>query len=151
MNVDHRKPFRHTFRPFSLWNPAPMIEYAVPLPILIFSPTFGGSFTSLCMPRWVVLESLDIVSPAMQMSLHSESLDLAKWKKMVLLLGWFIQYLSLCVSFFTSQILICWEPYFLDITATSSATVIWGILIDLILTSVCRSSIWSRSGLLNRL
>ena len=72
----------------------------------------------------------------------------SKWKKRVLLFGRFIQYLSLCVSFSTSQIFICWEPYFLDITATSSAIVIWGILIDLILTSVSHSSNWSRSGFL---
>ena len=78
MNVDHRKPFRHTFKPFQQWNPAPMIEYVVLLPkTFVFSSIFGLSFTSLCMPRLVVLESLGTVSTAMYMSVRSVSFDLA--------------------------------------------------------------------------
>ena len=78
MNADHRKPFRYTFKPFQLRNPAPMIEYAVLLPTtFVFSSIFGLSFTSLYMPRLVVLESLDTVSTAMYMSVRSVSFDLA--------------------------------------------------------------------------
>ena len=144
--VDHSFPFTHCFKPFILWNPAPINEYAV-LPKLTLSSVLIFWLVSLKIPRcldWFV--SCTWSSPVVCMA-FSTLLWPFGYVRTQLLVGW-IPYLFLPAKLWPQSSINCISICKCVRKARSSATVTWGISIWPISASVNGFSTSVNSGLL---
>ena len=124
MYVDYSFLFTHCFKPFKLWNPAPISEYAVLLPKLTFFSVLIFWLASLKIPRCLVwFDCCTCSSPMVYMAFCIPWWPF-EYVSTQLLVGW-IPYLFLPAQSSINCISICKCVR----KARSSATVTWGILI----------------------